>query len=341
MLINIIEVISFIALVFYIIFGGADYGAGILEFFKPNKIRKIDTEIEHIINKAIGPVWEANHIWLILIIVILFNGFPELFMILSTHLHLPLVAVLMGIVLRGVAFTFRHYDIFEGRPTKLYTRIFSISSLWTSLWLGIVAGSVILGRIDPTAQTVYDLYIHPWFNYFCLSVGIFVASVFTYLASSFLIGETDNLLIKNYFRQRSLIANIAVILSGGAVFFTAQYEGFFLMRNFFQNSFSIAMMILATVFWSCQEVFRKRLTFLHRRILVVGQVVFILLGFFFVQAPTIIAMSTGNLTMQNTAAPDATLFQLVVALIVGLILIIPSLLYLFWIFKFKEEDMTL
>ena len=337
MWISIIEIVTFVALVFYIIFGGADYGAGILEFFKPNKIRKIDSEIEHIITKAIGPVWEANHIWLILIIVILFNGFPELFLVFSVYLHLPLVAVLFGIVLRGVAFTFRHYDIFEGRPTKLYTRIFSFSSLWTSLWLGIIAGSIILGRIDPTANNVYDLYIHPWFNLFCLSVGIFVASVFTYLAASFLIGETDNLLIKNYFRQRSLIANIAVIISGGAVFFTAQYENFFLMQKFFNNYYSIAMMVLATIFWCCQEIFRKRLTFLLRRILVVGQVVFILLGFFFVQAPTIISTSTAQLTMSNTAAPESTLIQLVIALIVGLFLILPSLLYLFWIFKFKQE----
>lgn len=341
MLINIIEVISFIALVFYIIFGGADYGAGILEFFKPNKIRKIDNEIEHIINKAIGPVWEANHIWLILIVVILFNGFPELFLTLTVYLHIPLVAILLGIVLRGVAFTFRHYDIFEGSPKKLYTRIFSISSLWTSLWLGITAGSVILGRIDPTANNVYDLYFHPWMNYFCLSVGIFVASVFTYLASSFLIGETENTLIKTYFRHRSLVANIAVIISGGFVFLTAQYEGFFLMHKFFSNNFSIAMMVFATIFWICQEVYRVRLNFLLRRILVVGQVVFILLGFFFIQAPTIISTATGELTMTNTAAPEATLFQLVVALVVGLILIIPSLLYLFWIFKFKEEDLTL
>lgn len=337
MLINIIEFVTFVALVFYIIFGGADYGAGILEFFKPNKIRKIDSEIEHIITKAIGPVWEANHIWLILIIVILFNGFPELFLVFSVYLHLPLVAMLLGIVLRGVAFTFRHYDIFEGRPTKLYTRIFSFSSLWTSLWLGIIAGSIILGKIDPMATNVYDLYIHPWFNLFCLSVGIFVASVFTYLAASFLIGETDNLLIKNYFRQRSLIANIAVIISGGAVFLTAQYEGFFLMQKFFNNYYSIAMMVLATIFWCFQEVFRKRLTFLLRRILVVGQVVFILLGFFFVQAPTIISTTTAQLTMSNTAAPESTLIQLVIALIVGLFLIIPSLLYLFWIFKFKQE----
>lgn len=339
MWISIIEIITFVALVFYIIFGGADYGAGILEFFKPNKIRKIDSDIESIIAKAIGPVWEANHIWLILIIVILFNGFPQLFFTLTTFLHLPLVAVLLGIVLRGVAFTFRYYDIFEGRPKTLYTRTFSISSLWTSLWLGITAGAVILGNIDPTAKNVYDLYIHPWFNYFCLSLGIFVASLFTYLASSFLIGETDNPLIKNYFRQRSLIANIAVILSGGAVFLTAQYEGFFLMYKFLYNSFSIIMMILATIFWSCQEIYKKRLTFLLRRILVVGQVTFILLGFFFVQAPIVISTTTGPLTMSNTAAPEATLIQLVIALIVGLLLIIPSLLYLFWIFKFKEENL--
>lgn len=337
MWINTIEVISFIALVFYIIFGGADYGAGILEFFKRHN-KTINDEVEHIITSAIGPVWEANHIWLILIIVILFNGFPLLFLTLTTYLHIPLVAILIGVVLRGVAFTFRHYDIFEGNPKGLYTWIFSLSSLWTSLWLGVVAGAIVLGRIDPRAQSIAHLYITPWFNTFCFSIGLFTASVFTYLASSFLIGETDNVIIKNYFRKRALLANIAVIISGGIVFLAAQYEGFPFLRNFLQHKLSPIMMVLATLCWLLQEIYTKKLTFLKRRILVVGQVVFILLGFFFVQAPTIILTSTGPLTMQNTAAPVATLIQLVIALMVGLVLIMPCLIYLFWIFKFSNKN---
>lgn len=343
MLISLIEFISFVALVLYIIFAGADYGAGILELFKPffGRNKNIQDEITAIINRAIGPVWEANHIWLILIVVILFNGFPVLYTTLTTYLHIPIVAVLLGIVLRGVAFTFRHYDVFKGRPDRVYTTIFSLSSFWTSVWLGIIAGAVVLGRIDPNAKTFYELYVHPWFNLFCLSVGLFVASVFTYLAASFLIGETNHGLMKSLFRKRALMANVVLINAGGLVFLASLYEGSPFILKFFTNKYSLLMMIFATIFWVMQGVLRKRMTFLLRRVLVVGQVVFILLGFFFVQSPNIITTTNGHLTMSNTAAPVATLWQLLVALLVGLVFILPSLLLLFWIFKFKDKKKAL
>jgi cytochrome d ubiquinol oxidase subunit II len=337
MLINAVELITFVALILYIIFGGADYGAGILELFRKNHIRNIDDEIEHTINRAIGPVWEANHIWLILIIVILFSGFPKLYVVLSTFLYIPLIAVLVGIVLRGISFTFRHYDLFEGRPEKMYTTIFSLSSLWTSVWLGIITGAIMLGRINPEADQIYSLYFYPWLNFFCFSVGLFVASVFMYLAASFLIGETNHSLMRSYFRNRAWKANIAVIASGGLVFLSAKLDGFPLMERFFHSTHSIIMMVLATLCWGIQELFTKKLPYLTRRALVVGQVVFILLGLFFVEAPTIIMTTTGALTMANTAAPEATIIQLIIALVVGLVLILPSLFFLLWIFKFKRS----
>ena len=97
------------------------------------------------------------------------------------------------------------------------------------------------------------------------------------------------------------------------------------------------MMVLATLCWGIQELFTKKLPYLTRRALVVGQVVFILLGLFFVEAPTIIMTTTGALTMANTAAPEATIIQLIIALAVGLVLILPSLFFLLWIFKFKRS----
>lgn len=338
MLVNALEAVTFIALVLYIILGGADYGAGILEIFRPlyDRSKNIHDEITAIINKAIGPVWETNHIWLILIIVILFNGFPVLYTTMTVYLHIPIVAVLLGIVLRGVAFTFRHYDLYPGKMQTTYTVIFSLSSLWTSLWLGIIAGAIVMGRIDPEARGFFQLYIYPWFNFFCLSVGIFVACVFTYLASSFLIDETRHSLMRSLFRKRAFIANIILIISGGLVFLTAAYEYPDFFKKFTQNHYSLAMVLLATLCWFFQELYRRKIKLFMRRILVAAQVIFILLGFFFVQAPTIIATRTGLLSMENTAAPEATLVQLVIALLVGLVIILPSIALLFWIFKFKD-----
>src|SRR5512135_2983436 len=97
---NFIIIVLGIAVLLYVILGGADFGAGIVEIFTGKKGIKT-------ISGAIAPVWEANHIWLILAVVILFNGFPHVYASLTTYLHIPLLIILIGIILRGTAFTFR------------------------------------------------------------------------------------------------------------------------------------------------------------------------------------------------------------------------------------------
>ena len=121
-------VILFLALslLAYVLFGGADFGAGIIEIFAGKVSKKTITH-------AIAPVWEANHIWLILVVVILFMGFPAIYAQMSLYLHIPMVILLIGIVLRGTAFTFRHYDAIHDRSQWYYTSIFNLSSLLAPL----------------------------------------------------------------------------------------------------------------------------------------------------------------------------------------------------------------
>ena len=128
-----------IAVLFYVLLGGADFGAGIVELVTGK--RGIDT-----ISKAIAPVWEANHIWLILAVVILFNGFPLVYTTLTTYLHIPLFIILLGIIFRGTAFTFRYYDTVDNSH-KYYTQLFRISSLLTPFFLGVTLGAIMLGKI--------------------------------------------------------------------------------------------------------------------------------------------------------------------------------------------------
>src|SRR4051812_19542613 len=106
-----------LSLVCYCLFGGADFGAGILEIFFLRKGDRHDRR--RVIDRALGPVWEANHIWLILMVVILFMGFPKVYARVSVSLHIPLTAMLMGVIARGCSFTFRHYDAVQGRSQKL------------------------------------------------------------------------------------------------------------------------------------------------------------------------------------------------------------------------------
>src|SRR5512145_2862025 len=103
-----------ISLLLYVLLGGADFGAGIVEMIVGKKSSRI-------VSKAIAPVWEANHIWIILAVVILFNGFPLAYTTITTYLHIPLLLALIGIIIRGAAFSFRYYDVVGGHIENYYS----------------------------------------------------------------------------------------------------------------------------------------------------------------------------------------------------------------------------
>ena len=172
--------------ILYTLLGGADFGAGIIETFAGKKGEKT-------ISKAMAPVWEANHVWLILAVVILFTAFPLVYSSLSLVLHIPLMMVLLGIIFRGTAFTFRHYDTVHDRSHEYYTLLFKVSSFITPFFLGITLGAMILGRItlEPSVG-FYEKFVRPWLNVFCITMGIFSASLFGYIAAVFLVGEAKD-----------------------------------------------------------------------------------------------------------------------------------------------------
>src|SRR6195952_4659590 len=152
----------FLAIVLYFLLGGADFGAGIIELFtsETNKSRTRKTMYQ-----AIGPIWEANHMWLIIAVVILFVGFPVIYADMCTYLHIPILIMLMGIIARGTAFAFRNYDAVVDNMQKVYNKIFVYSSFITPLFLGIIAGSTVSGQIDVNANTFQSAYIFSWLNW--------------------------------------------------------------------------------------------------------------------------------------------------------------------------------
>ncbi|MDX1721169.1 MAG: cytochrome d ubiquinol oxidase subunit II, partial [Salegentibacter mishustinae] len=132
------------SLLLYVLLGGADFGAGIVELFSSakNKEHTRDT-----IYRVMGPIWEANHIWLIIMLVILWVAFPAYFNIIIIYLHIPLTLVLLGITLRGVAFVFRHYDAVVDKSQFWYNWLFRIGSFVTPVFLGMSFGALIGGKI--------------------------------------------------------------------------------------------------------------------------------------------------------------------------------------------------
>jgi cytochrome d ubiquinol oxidase subunit II len=325
------------ALLLYVILGGADFGAGILEL-----VMRKDAGLEdrrRLISRAMAPVWEANHVWLILVVVILFMGFPTIYTTLATYLHLPLLMVLAGITARGCAFTFRHYDTLDRRYYRSYSGVFAFSSLWTSIFLGVTAGALSLGRIETSASVSFHAaYIAPWLNFFCFSVGLFTSCLFAMLAAIFLVGEAETPELKRYFVKRSAAFCGALLLSGGLVFASAEAEGLPLLREFFTDPLSIACFALATLllvpfWWSLVSLARA----LWVRLTGAAIVALVLLGWYAVQYPAAVRMTEHgmprSLSFAEAAAPDATLKALLYALIGGSFVIFPTLGYLFRIFK--------
>src|SRR5688572_19720463 len=158
------------SLIIYALLGGADYGGGVWDLFARGKRAGKQRAL---IADAIGPIWEANHVWLILVIVILFAAFPPAFAAIATALHLPLTLLLIGIVLRGTAFTFRTYDVQRDDVQRRWSLLFSIASIITPVLLGVILGAIASGTIRAENGFVTSGFFSSWLAPFPLVVGLF------------------------------------------------------------------------------------------------------------------------------------------------------------------------
>lgn len=331
-------VITFLCLgiLLYFLLGGADFGAGIIELFTSTKNRSRTRKTMY---QAIGPVWEANHMWLIIAIVILFVGFPHIYTTMSVYLHIPLLIMLIGIIARGTAFVFRHYDAIKDDMQWLYNRIFRYSSFITPLFLGIIAGSVISGHIDPEAEDFASAYIWSWLNWFSVSVGLFTVALCGFLAAIYLIGETENKEEQSRFLKKAKYMNIAAVLFGAMVFIAAQIDQIPLIDWVFKNTVGLTSIILASLslilLW---YLLIKGQTNIFLRVLAGFQVTMILVAISFAHFPNFIRLKSGNaISLFDTIGPEKTIYSLGLALLLGSVLILPFLGYLFYKFQKKEE----
>jgi cytochrome d ubiquinol oxidase subunit II len=325
-----------VSLFLYCLLGGADFGAGVLELFLGKSRRQAQRKI---IDKAMGPVWEANHMWLILMVVILFMGFPAVYTRVSVNLHIPLTAMLIGIIARGCSFTFRHYDAVKGRSQRAYTAFFVFSSVWTPFCLGVVMGALVPGALDPDATTYAAAYVDPWLRPFPFALGLFTVCLFTFVAAVYLVGECpDNDELRRSFARKARWASVAAIASGWLVFAGAHADGVPLLAEFLDFGWALAFMTLATACFGVLWVALRRDWIWTARVMVGAQVALILGGWLLVQYPVLVRMPAGSLTFFNAHAPAATLNQLGGALLVGSVFILPALLWLFLVFKSEDGE---
>jgi len=319
------------AILLYLLLGGADFGAGILELFtrKTNLVRTRKT-----LYKAIGPIWEANHMWLIITIVILFVGFPTIYTTMSINLHIPLTIMLLGIIARGTAFAFRHHDAVADDMQMIYNRIFVISSCITPLFLGIIAGSAVSRTIEPSATNFAGAYIFSWLHLFSIAVGLFTVTICGFLAAVYLVGETDNDLDRTRFIVKARTTNVAAVICGALVFVAAYVQGIPLANWLFDDWVGVTAIIAAilslVLLWAC--IYRGKTNII--RVLAGFQVSMILLALTYQHFPNIVLLKDGSaLSLLEHHGQDKTIETLGTALLVGSIFILPALAYLLYSFQ--------
>ena len=323
----IIAGVMIVALIIYALLGGADYGGGVWDLFASGRRAGAQRAL---IAHAIGPVWEANHVWLILVIVILFTAFPPAFAAISIALHIPLTLMLIGIVMRGTTFTFRAHDVQHDYVQRRWSLLFSIASIITPIVLGIVLGAIASGTIRVENGVMVSGFFKSWLAPFPISVGFFSLSLFAFIAAVYLTVEARDRDLQEDFRIRALFAGIVVGILALAVFILAGTGAPTVRAGISRSWWALGLHGLTAMF--AGGAFYALLTrkFRLARVCAAAQVTLILMGWALAQFPYLVEP---DITIYSAAAPPVTLKLLLIALVAGVLVLFPSYYYLFRIFK--------
>jgi cytochrome d ubiquinol oxidase subunit II len=210
-----VAAILFVVIAAYALFGGADFGGGIWDLVAGGAAR--GAAPRELIDEAITPVWEANHVWLVFILVLLWTAFPPAFAAIMTALFIPLSLSLLGIVLRGAGFAFRH-TAERLRMRQLTGAMFAASSLITPFFMGTVVGAVVTGRVP----------VHPagnvlaaWTSPTAILTGFLFVAACAYISAVFLVSEArerGHHHLTRYFALRAIAAGAVAGALAGATF---------------------------------------------------------------------------------------------------------------------------
>ena len=320
-----VAALALLAMIAYGVLAGADFGGGIWDLFASGPRKK---EQRAAIAHAMSPVWEANHVWLIFLIVLLFAGFPRAFAVLSIALFLPLHLALVGITLRGAAFVFRAYGPQESLRMRRWGIVFGVASVITPVLLGASMGAVSVGALRVEANNVGDGAASAWLSPLPLTMGAMALALCAYLAAVFLLSETDGELREDY-RRRALWAGTAVVaLSVAAVPIAMLHAPRFAARLMSARALPVLLpgVVLALASGVALLLRRWRVA----RVCAAAQAVLLLAGWGVAQYPYLVYP---DVTIHAAAAPAPTLRFLALSVIPGGALLVPSLWFLFRVFK--------
>lgn len=317
------------ALIAYAVLGGADFGAGIWDMFAVG--RQAERQ-RNLINHALGPVWEANHVWLIFLIVGLFNVFPSAFAALAIALFFPFSLVLIGIVLRGAAFIFRYYAPESMRRfANWWGRIFSVASLLTPFFLGVSAAAVASGQLLAPDGSAHAWRLTALLTPFAVTIGLMAVALCATLAAVYLTVEAknqrDDELVERY-RRDALIAGAVTAVLGALGLWLSTSEASLLWQGLFARAIPVVVLTMLIGLAAAATLFYRH--YQMARVLIIAETAFLLGSWGLSQYPYIIPP---QFTIANSANEPSVILILIISIACGLVILIPSLYYLFSVFK--------
>lgn len=322
---TVVAVVLLVVILCYAVLGGADFGTGLWDLTAGGAQRGASRRA--LIDHAIGPVWEANHTWLIFCLVLLWSGFPTAFAAIMTTLYIPLGLAAFGIVLRGSGFAFRKVSL--RTPEQRFNGIaFAASSVITPYCFGAVAGGIASGRV-PTAGHGDPL--TSWLNPTSVLGGVLAVVTCGYLAAVFLTAEAHRIAdgdLERWAHRRAVGSGVVagvVALGGLAVL---DHDAHRLFERLLHQAWPLVAVsaiagLLALVGFSLSSV-RARPALLRP----VGAfaVAAVVAGWGVAQYPYLLGT---HLTFRQAAAPTATMDALGVVAGLAVVLVLPSLAWLF------------
>ncbi len=304
----------------YAVFAGADFGAGMWDLLAGHGKRAERARGQ--IDRSLAPVWEANHVWLIFVLVVLWTAFPRAFYAVMTTLYIPLALAALGIVLRGSGFAFRH--ALPGPVRDPATRVFGVSSLLTPFFLGTTVGAIASGQVpaggngDPLSS---------WTGFLPLTTGALFVVTAAYTAAVFLFrdsGAAGDTELRDYFARRALAS--AVVAGAAAVVgvVALHHDARFVYDRLTDQGLPLVILSGICGLTALGLLLTGRTWGL--RPAAVGAVVAVVWGFFVAQFPY---MLPGQLTISDAAGTGPTLTAVIVVFIAAALLVVPSLALLY------------
>jgi cytochrome bd ubiquinol oxidase subunit II len=300
------------------VFGGADFGAGFWDLVAGGTER--GARPRALIDHSIGPVWEANHVWLVFALVVLWTGFPEAFASITLTLFVPLTLVALGIVLRGSSFAFRK-SLFRTSERRVFGAVFALSSVIVPYCMGAVAGAIASGRV-PAGGKAGDPW-SSWANPTSIVGGLLAVASVAFLAAVYLVWDARRLeddLMVEYFRRRAIAAAVVAGVVAFVGIFVLRADSRYVFDGF--TSRALPLVVLSAVCGVGALVLLARRAARGARLAAIGAVAAVIWGWGVAQWPYILPTT---LKVSAAAAPSASLATLVVVFCVAAVVIVPSI----------------